>query len=191
MIENGVDIDRFAVSGSAPRPDVCVYVGAFDARFDWEQTRSWAAGHPQWRFVLAGPGASPSESLPDNVDVVGPVPYEDLPGLLSGARVGMLPLSSDPLNRGRSPMKLYEYLAAGLAVVSRETPVLHAAPEDGVYTYADEGEASVALRAALEHATPNRAGAVRARTQSWTAKRDVLRDFIASLPARRRRPVAR
>ena len=40
---------------------------------------------------------------------------------LSRYRVGLLPLSDEPTNSGRSPMKLYEYLASGLNVVTRAT----------------------------------------------------------------------
>lgn len=188
VIENGVDFDRFrfdAEAAVAPeRPPVCVYVGAFDGRFDWEQARAWATDFEDWRFLLAGPGAAPPETMPANVELLGPVRYDALPGILASARVGLLPFSPDPLNQGRSPMKLYEYLASGLAVVSRRTAVIGADPATGVYTYADGDGASDALRAAMHHATPNAAGADRARAQSWTAKCSVLLDFVAALPRR-------
>lgn len=184
VIGNGVDTERFGRSAVAERAQTCVYVGAFDGRFDWGQIRAWAAQHPTWRFVLAGPADAGPSDLPGNVDLVGPVAYEELPDLLAGARVGLLPLSDDPLNRGRSPMKLYEYLASGLAVVSRETPVIGADPAAGVYTYGESGEASAALLAAIAHPVPNQTGIERARTQSWTAKCQALLDFAAALPRR-------
>lgn len=181
VIENGVEVDRFTLPDAAAREDACVYVGAFDSRFDWALTRDWAAEHPAWDFVLAGPGDSAPGDLPANVRLLGPVPYDELPGILSRARVGLLPLSDDPLNRGRSPMKLYEYLASGLAVVSRRTPVIASDPAAGVYTYETRDEASAALRAAMFRKTPNGPGVERARTQSWTAKTRALLDFVASL----------
>jgi glycosyltransferase involved in cell wall biosynthesis len=55
--------------------------------------------------------------LPDNVVVEGPVDYAAVPDLLARARVGLMPFESSRLNEGRSPMKMYEYLAAGLTVV--------------------------------------------------------------------------
>lgn len=182
VIVNGVDVERFGRAGDAPRGEMCVYVGAFDTRFDWLQAIAWAAGHPTWRFVLAGPSGTPPAGVPGNVELLGPVPYDDLPGLLAQARIGLLPFSDDPLNRGRSPMKLYEYLASGLAVVSRETAVIHTDAPTGVYTYQSAAGAAEALRDAMSHPSPNAAGAARAREQSWTAKCGILLDFVASLP---------
>jgi glycosyltransferase involved in cell wall biosynthesis len=186
VIENGVDVDRFTLADAAPRPDACVYVGAFDARFDWDRVREWAREHPAWAFLLAGPGETAPGDLPPNLELLGAVPYDELPAVLARARVGLLPLSDDPLNRGRSPMKLYEYLASGLSVVSRRTPVIDADPAGGVYTYETGDEASAALRTAMAHRTPNVVGARLAQTQSWTAKARILLDFVASLNGRSR-----
>ncbi|WP_433674926.1 glycosyltransferase family protein [Microbacterium gorillae] len=184
VIENGVDADRFAApQGNGVREALCVYVGALDGRFDWEQLGAWGRGHPDVRFVVAGPGAAPAV-LPSNVEMLGAIAYDQLPALLHRARVGLLPLSDDPLNEGRSPMKLYEYLAAGTAVVTRETPVLHADAESGVYTYRDTGDADAALRSALAHPSPNAAGVRRAAYEGWGAKTAQLQRFALGLAPR-------
>ncbi|QEV99025.1 glycosyltransferase family 1 protein [Microbacterium caowuchunii] len=184
VLGNGVDAARFAPPAdvNADRPPVCVYVGALDARFDWQQVDAWARAHPDVRFAVAGPSAPPPISLPSNVDLLGPVPYPALPALLQGARVGLLPLSDDPLNAGRSPMKLYEYLGAGLATVARETPVIRPDDGAGLYTYRDREGADAVLRRALAHASPNVAGVQRAASESWQAKTDDLTAFLGSLP---------
>lgn len=182
VIENGVDIERFRLADDAIRVADCVYVGAFDTRFDWEQTAAWASEFPTWRFRLVGPVCVPPVPMPTNVELVGPVHHDELPGLLNRARVGMLPLSSDPLNQGRSPMKLYEYLATGLAVVSRQTAVIRSDPRIGIYTFESETGASRAMRDAMSHRSPNNAGVQRASQQSWTTKSRILLDFVASLP---------
>lgn len=180
VLENGVDAARFTVpdTDAAPRTAVCVYVGALDGRFDWGQMEAWARTNPRARFAVAGPAATPRVGTPTNLDVLGPVAYNDLPALLHGARVGLLPLSDDPLNAGRSPMKLYEYLAAGLAVVSRETPVIRADEQTGVYTYAGAADAGAALDRALRHPSPNVAGMQRAASESWEAKSEALAAFL-------------
>jgi teichuronic acid biosynthesis glycosyltransferase TuaH len=41
--------------------------------------------------------------------------------LLGACAVGLLPFSQDGANAGRSPMKLYEYAAAGLAIAATST----------------------------------------------------------------------
>ncbi|MDT0156410.1 glycosyltransferase [Microbacterium sp. ARD32] len=186
VIGNGVDVGHFtaAQDDSDPRPPVCVYVGALDARFDWDQLIRWARARADVHFVVAGPSPQPPVALPSNVELVGAVSYDDLPSLLHSARVGLLPLSDDPLNAGRSPMKLYEYLAAGLAVLARETPVIRADESTGIHTYSDADDGSESLEQALAHASPNRDGETRAMAESWAAKTDQLVDFILDLPRR-------
>lgn len=183
VLENGVDAARFAEADASLRSAVCVYVGALDGRFDWKQMDAWARAHHTVRFVVAGPISAPPTGLATNIDVLGPVAYDALPALLRGARVGLLPLSDDPLNSGRSPMKLYEYLAAGLSVVARATPVIRADERAGLYTYTRAEEADAALRRALAHDSPNATGVQRAATEGWDAKTDTLCTFLQSLPA--------
>ncbi|WP_242086155.1 glycosyltransferase [Microbacterium lacticum] len=187
VVPNGVAAERFAGDGdsggdTAPRPATAVYVGALDRRFDWSRVVSWARAHPEVTFAIAGPAPAPPAPLPGNIEVRGPVDYGALPTLLHSARVGLLPLSDDPLNAGRSPMKLYEYLAAGLAVVARATPVLRPDGPTGVFTYTDAEDADAALRRALKHPSPNSAGVARAAAESWEAKTAALVRFAEALP---------
>lgn len=186
VLENGVDAAHFAPPPGRPaaRPATCVYVGALDNRFDWGQFESWARTHANVRFVVAGPASGADHALPPNVHFIGAYAYEHLPSLLHEARVGLLPLSDDPLNAGRSPMKLHEYLAAGLSVVARETPVIRADEGAGVFTYAEQGEAGAALDRALAVGDVNTAGQRRAESQSWQAKTDALETFRHRLVSR-------
>lgn len=186
VLSNGVDASHFATpsQGEGPRPLICVYVGALDARFDWAQVADWARARPDIRFVIAGPSQDSPPDLPANVEVVGAVSYSALPGLLHGARVGLLPLSDDRLNVGRSPMKLYEYLAAGLAVVARATPVLRGDEGSGLFTYSGAGGAARALDRAIGHPSPNAAGEAMAANELWSSKAERLTDFLQSLPRR-------
>ncbi|MGV9194688.1 glycosyltransferase [Microbacterium sp. MC2] len=180
VLGNGADVERFRSTDREPRPAVCVYVGALDRRFDWPQVVAWARSHPDVKFLIAGPeGEHPA--LPSNISLLGPIPYDEVPALLHRARVGLLPFSDDPLNTGRSPMKLHEYLAAGLTVVATETPVIRADEPAGVFTYTDRGDAETALGRALRAPSPNTAGAHRAAGEGWQVKTDALAAFIARL----------
>lgn len=187
VLENGADAARFAppVGDDRPRAARCVYVGALDHRFDWERIDAWARSRPEVEFVVAGPGARPARPAPPNVEVIGPVPYSEVPALLHTARVGLLPLSDDPLNAGRSPMKLYEYLAAGLTVVARQTPGIRAASDLGIEVYTGSDDADAALERALERPSPNREGGHAASAASWERKTDALEEFVRSIPRRR------
>ncbi|WP_447647991.1 glycosyltransferase [Microbacterium forte] len=186
ILANGAESARFAPprADAGPRGARCVYVGALDDRFDWGRIEGWALARPDVEFVIAGPDARPPRALPANVEIVGPVPYADVPSLLHTARVGLLPLSDSPLNAGRSPMKLYEYLAAGLAVLARETPGIGASSDLGIEVYTDDGDADAALERALAHPSPNRSGGALASSASWERKTDSLEQFLRTVPSR-------
>ncbi|MBD8467491.1 glycosyltransferase [Plantibacter sp. CFBP 8798] len=176
-LPNGVELDRFAHADVAPRNDRAVYVGALDDRFDWDAVRSMAASAPAWSFDVYGPGRPPAEPLPRNVALRGTISYDDVPAVLRSARIGVLPLSNAPVNRGRSPMKLYEYLASGLTVVTRETEVLLDRPQLGVFGYGNTRDAGEAMAAAVSADSPNRPGMVAADEEGWPGKARRLLDF--------------
>src|SRR5207244_5780116 len=73
--------------------------------------------------VVAGPasGATADRLRRGALRWLGPVPTEQVPGLLRAAAVGLVPHHVGPLTASMDPMKVLEYLAAGLPVVS--TPV--------------------------------------------------------------------
>jgi glycosyltransferase involved in cell wall biosynthesis len=72
-----------------------------------------------WAQVLAGagPGLSRLAALP-NVRVEPAVAHDEVPRVLSGFDVGLIPFRLTALTAAVNPNKLYEYLAAGLPVVS-------------------------------------------------------------------------
>ncbi len=172
-VENGVEFRRFA--GAAPAEgNGVVYLGALDHRFAWSDLAALAAAHEGVPFRIYGPVPRDVPPLPGNVLLLGPVPYADVPTVLSTARVGLLPLTDRPENAGRSPMKLYEYLAAGLHVLASRTPVTgRLAPV--IHTYGTPDEAA-GLLAGLLLAPRNTEGQVVAREQDWGVKaREVVR----------------
>jgi glycosyltransferase involved in cell wall biosynthesis len=86
---------------------------------------------PQWSIVLVGPrGAgdpggdlSALDAAP-NIHLVGPRPIAELPTVLRGADAGLIPYAINDLTRSVFPMKVYEYLAAGLQVLATPLPAL-------------------------------------------------------------------
>ncbi len=185
VLENGVEFGHF--HRDEPTVERCgaVYVGAIDGRFDWSGLVAMSTSNPQVPVSVWGPvEADGAPELPSNVTMRGPAHYDDVPALLAGARVGVMPFEQSSLNRGRSPMKFYEYLAAGLNVVTtmplsdaqRVTP--------GVWSAADEQVGGDALR--LAHgADRNEAGIELARSMDWSERATRLADFVGGLPARR------
>jgi len=181
VIPNGVEYSRFAAPGLPAVRNGVVYVGAFDSRFDWTTVIHMARSLPAIPFSLVGPGALPPGNLPANMRVIGAMKYEDVPQYLRRFAVGLLPLSSDPQNAGRSPMKLFEYLASGLHVVATGLSGLIGRTDlPGVLFYSNPDDAVGALTDALAIGGSNAAGIESARAQDWSVKAKQLLSFANS-----------
>ena len=59
-----------------------------------------------------------------NVEWLGERPFADLPDLLAGASVGLVPYTHSAFNEASFPLKTLEYLAAGLPVVATDLPAI-------------------------------------------------------------------
>jgi glycosyltransferase involved in cell wall biosynthesis len=53
--------------------------------------------------------------------LLGPIPHRQLPAVLAEADIGLVPYARDASDH-LSPLKLFEYMAAGLAVVAADLP---------------------------------------------------------------------
>ena len=72
-----------------------------------------------------------AQGLGDRVQVLAPVPMRDLVASLDGYDVGVVPYLPVGMNNMLcSPNKLFEYMAAGLAVICSDLPVLRAVVAD-------------------------------------------------------------
>lgn len=70
--------------------------------------------------------------LGERVRFAGPQPYERVPMLLAEADVALLPLADGPVARCfTSPLKLFDYLAAGLPIVAVDFPTTREVLHDG------------------------------------------------------------
>ena len=116
---------------SLPHPRL-VFQGAIVAtKLDVQLIAEVARLRPEWSIVLVGPrGAgdptgdlSPLDEAP-NIHMIGARPADDLPQVLRGADIGLIPYAINDLTRSVFPMKVYEYLAAGLPVLATPLPAL-------------------------------------------------------------------
>jgi glycosyltransferase involved in cell wall biosynthesis len=144
-----------------------------------------ARSRRDWSFALVGPiGAgdpstdvSPLAAEP-NIHLLGLRPYEALPQVLRGADAALIPYSLNELTASIFPMKVYEYLAAGLPVVA--TPLPSLAGVEGLVT-ADDAPATAA---ALDHLLAEDGPEARAeRTRiaaghSWDARIDEIAEAL-------------
>lgn len=124
------DTDAPSVS---TRDRVAVYLGSMSRDRGIEVLTGVAAssGLPEgWRVVTAGPidsavdrGAFDALVDTGGIDHRGVLAPQAARDLLLTARVGLLPLMPTPAYAASIPTKLFEYLAAGLAVVATDVPL--------------------------------------------------------------------
>ena len=158
------------------------YCGVIDERLDLALIDALAAANSDWQIIMVGPVAKidPAE-LPRraNIHWLGKQDYADLPALIAGWDVCLLPFALNEATRFISPTKTLEYLAAGRPVVS--TPIRDVVTpygDGGVVAIAETREAFVAACASALSQTPQeraearRAGAAIVARTSWddTAK---------------------
>lgn len=133
VIPNGVDPDEWLAP--ATQPPACttdaggpllVYAGTLDARLDVEALLELALGMPDARLVLVGPLLDGPHLEPlravSNIHIRPPLDRTEVIALIRSANVGLVPHRDNALTRAMSPLKLFEYLAAGLPVAASDLP---------------------------------------------------------------------
>jgi glycosyltransferase involved in cell wall biosynthesis len=132
VIPNGVDPKEWAAFDEppdwfAPLPGPRIlYVGTVDQRLDKRQLEQLADAYPESSLVLAGylPSRAPFARLlaRPNVTWHPTVPRPEVTSLMGAADVCIVPHRETPLTTAMSPLKVYEYLAAGRPVVATDLP---------------------------------------------------------------------
>jgi len=133
LLRNAVDLSRFDAIDRAGkrRPPRIGYVGTLSSWIDFQLFRELVSLRPNWSFVVAGPLYR--VTIPDallrmpNIEFLGDVTPDRVPGLLRTFDAAVVLYRREPW-LDLDSMKLYEYLAAGLPVVT--TPFHERLDED-------------------------------------------------------------
>lgn len=191
LLSHGVDYDHFAsgvLSPSANFPDtprpIVGFFGAISAWLDFELLSNLARKKPEWSFVFVGPIDSDVRAISGfhNVHLIGKVPYEKLPGYAALFDVALIPFVIDEMTVNVNPLKLMEYLACGLPVVS--TPLPEVAKYDGLVSVAGTTEEFIK---SIEHAliantpTDRERRMHMAQNHSWSSVANTMSEAIESL----------
>jgi glycosyltransferase involved in cell wall biosynthesis len=171
-----------------PRPRI-VFTGAIVAKkLDVPLLTALARARPEWSFALVGPvgAGDPGTDVSalggePNIHLLGTRSYEQLPGVLRAADAGLIPYARNALTESIFPMKVYEYLAAGLPVVATPLPALAEVAE--IATASDAEGIARLLEEALAADSPERR-AERSRAaaaHSWERRLEEIAGAIDAL----------
>jgi teichuronic acid biosynthesis glycosyltransferase TuaH len=194
VIENGVDFARFANAGAsvAETSNRLVYVGSCNAKLDFELLERLGRSLRDAQIVLAGPVSRLSQGhvasltrLP-NVNHIGTLAPDQIPDLLTTVRVGLIPYADTEYSRAGSPNKLFEYLAAGVPVVSFGISVGANHHEPGIYFHAEDHDSFIReCGRLLEHPDTDAEKAARqlvARRNDWGPKLESIVSLVFETP---------
>lgn len=198
---NPADVAQFVPLSTSNRPPRARpqigFVGAIqEHKVDTQLVIDMANLKPDWDFVLVGPvGLGLQQSgmrkvqWPANVLFPGTVAHEELPEVLQGFDVGLIPYRINDYTRSVFPMKVFEYLAAGLGVVSTSLPSI--VGEVDQVEFADSAATMIAALERVLSADLKSDGARTIRAEyasghSWEARCDEALALIDELSKQRR-----
>jgi glycosyltransferase involved in cell wall biosynthesis len=191
LVRHGVDFNHFVKAcdpatripediASLPRP----ILGFFGLVADWVDLEAIAAAaraHPEGSVVVIGkvaPDVDPAVLKAEpNIHLLGRKPYAELPGYCRAFDVALMPFRVNELTLNANPLKVREYLAAGLPVVSSDIPEVR---KVGLCKVARDTEDFVRKvdECLAEGAGPSLERAERIRHESWEAKVEEIRAFV-------------
>jgi glycosyltransferase involved in cell wall biosynthesis len=181
-LPQGVNYAHFSAPQAAPadllmlpRP-IIGFAGGVSACVGMPLVQRIAESFPQASIVLVGPLTADTQRLrAPNVHLLGPRSYADLPGYVQQFDVGIIPYLLNEWTMAVDPLKLLEYCAAGIPVVTSDIPEVRKYRE--AVTVAASDDAFVdGVRAALaeDRAEARARGQALARAHTWAHRADEL-----------------
>lgn len=191
LVRHGVDFAHFsqattpglevsALVRQLPRP-VLGFVGLVAPWVDQELLAGLARRYEAGTVVVVGREDVDTSALRARANVVllGRRPYAELPSLLKGFDVALCPFHDGPLAAAANPLKVREYLAAGLPVVSTPIPEVVRLGACHIATGLEEFGAAVdAVLAA--GAGPSAARSESMRGESWQTRWEDVSRLLAT-----------
>ncbi len=191
LVRHGVDFRHFVKAcdpetkvpeelAKLPGP-VIGFFGLVAEWVDLEAIKACARAYPNGSVVLVGkvaPDADVSSlSAFPNIHLLGRKRYEDLPGYCKGFDVALMPFKVNELTLNANPLKVREYLAAGLPVVSSDIPEVRKVGLCRIASSSEDYPRQV--QACLEEgAGCSRERAERIFHESWDARVDEIREHV-------------
>jgi glycosyltransferase involved in cell wall biosynthesis len=164
-------------------------VGFFGLVQDWidlDTIGHLAEKRPDWSIVMIGKVQVDRSRLDrfKNIHWLGRKPFESLPGYCKAWSVGIMPFKLNELTRSVNPIKMREYLSAGLPVVSTDIPEVRHYP--ALCSVARDRDEFVTLcEQAIAEDTPEkrRARSEAMKGETWEAKVALIGEHVKRVAA--------
>jgi len=191
IVRHGVDFSHFrrALDPDLIVPDEIAHlprpvIGFHGLIADWvdlELIRDIANHFSTGSVVMIGKATTDTSILKGlpNLHLPGRKPYADLPAYCKGFDIAINPFRINRLTLNANPLKVREYLAAGLPVVSTAIPEVEIL---GQCRIANDRDGFIKeIEAALVDPGPKAARSDAIRRESWEARVDEIRRHLAAL----------
>jgi len=183
LVTHGVDYEFFRKATSADTPvadelralpkPILGFTGLLADWVDLPLLAELAKRRPEWSIVLIGRSDVDLKIFDglSNVHLLGHRPYNQLPEFLRGFDVALLPFVNNELTVNANPLKLREYLAAGLPVIASPIPeVVRYASQVALASTAEEYEKAIDALLKKDDLGPSLARSAKMASESWDAK---------------------
>jgi glycosyltransferase involved in cell wall biosynthesis len=194
LLPNGFDAAAYTIQRPVTTPSaladlrrpVLGYVGLISVRLDLALLDELAARHPEWTLVLMGTvypqGCEDALSRlagRPNVRILPPVPGDQVADYVRSFDLGLLPYRVTQETVHASPLKLYEYLAAGLPVVAADVPgAQQFAAALTIARSSDDWEQGIAAELACDDESRRAARREAVAPHTWDARVETLSTYL-------------
>ncbi|MGB0165903.1 MAG: glycosyltransferase [Luteibaculum sp.] len=194
-LPNAADISLFARSRETSfdcpdeiknlQGDIILYTGNLSIREDFVLLLKISKAYPQKHLVLVGPINTKRHleiglDKRENVHFLGPKKLEELPAYLQHAQVAIIPFLCNALTAAIYPLKINEYLATGIPVVSTAFSKDIAAFQEVIYLSQSHDEFLANLEKAIQEDSKEKQEQrfEFAANNTWENRADLLRTYI-------------
>jgi len=191
IVKNAANIDLFskAFKNNTNYTNTTVgYIGSIDNRLDYELLEYLISNMQDTNFVFVGRVVSIKEvgmlSKYKNVTFHGAREVQDLPGFLENFSVGIIPFVKNQFTKGIYPLKINEYLATGLPVVT--TNFSHLEDFENIISVANSKEefrSKIVYELAHDNEKKRFTRFEAAKLNSWEERVEEISEIIKKLEA--------
>jgi len=193
LVSHGVDFDYFSKAlneNTSIADDIAKIskpiIGFFGLIHEWIDLgliEALAKQRPEWSFVMIGQWSVNVDKLKklNNIHFLGQKPYSALINYCKAFDVGLIPFRLNDLTVNVNPIKLREYLAAGIPVVSTRLPEVEKYSE--IVEICDSAdEFVIKIENYLKHETgeEKRLRSEGMREEDWNGKVEEISNLILS-----------